>query len=70
MNKIKELRLQKGLTQLYLALKVGVSQQAVAAWEIGNRTPRLSVLRKIADVLGCTISELLEEVPSDEKKAE
>ena len=48
-----------GLTQAALAQKIGVTQQAVASWEAGKTLPRPSMLLRLADVLGCTVDELL-----------
>ena len=38
-EKIKEVRVALGLTQEQFALRLGVSQGAVALWESGSREP-------------------------------
>ena len=49
-----------GLTQKYVAYKVGVSQQAVVRWESGITAPSASHLTKLAKVYECSIEELLD----------
>lgn len=39
-NKLRELRNRKNVTQQELATMLEVSQQLVAAWEVGRSTPR------------------------------
>lgn len=56
---IRKIRRDRDITQEQLANAVGVSQQAVAGWERGLCSPRSSMLPKIADILGCTVDELL-----------
>lgn len=56
---ILEKRLQAGLTQQELSLKLGVRQNTVSQWENGNRVPSVEILPKLADVLNCTIDELV-----------
>jgi len=58
---IKTVRLARGLSQKELAGKVGVDQSAVAQWESGKTAPRFSRLAKIAEVLECSIEELVKE---------
>ena len=58
MNSIGDMRHNKGFSQLMLARLLGVSQQAVAQWEIGKAYPRSETLVKLADALDCTIDEL------------
>ena len=48
------------MSQTTLAEKVGISQSAISMIENGERTPSLGVLLKLADVLGCTVGDLLE----------
>jgi transcriptional regulator with XRE-family HTH domain len=52
MPRIRDLRQAKGLTQLRLARRLGVSQQAVALWEDGARKPSLKMLLRLARTLG------------------
>lgn len=58
MNNIKLFRERNGFSQQMLAGKVGVTQQAVAKWEVGGSYPRGETLICLADALGCTIDEL------------
>lgn len=51
MDKIKELRLNKGLTQLALAKKVGVSVVSIQFWEKNVSTPKKQNLEKLKQVL-------------------
>lgn len=60
MDNIRELRQKQGLSQQQLADKLGVSQQAVAQWENGERKPRTEKLQLLAEILHCTIDELFE----------
>lgn len=63
--KIKEIRLTKGMTQLELAKKLGVSRSTVAMWEAGVNTPNAGKIPEISKALGCErIGELFFE---DEK---
>lgn len=52
-NRIREVRLLKGLTLEQLAEKVGVEHQTVQRWETGERSPsdkKLAVVAKALDV--------------------
>ena len=55
MNKIKELRLSKKLSQQQLAKILFVNQTAVSQWERGATTPNLQLLTKIADYFNVSI---------------
>lgn len=57
-NKIKELRLQLGITQEELANKIGVSYQAVSKWENGVTMPDIQLLPVLSMYFGITIDEL------------
>lgn len=59
MNKLKELREEKKLTQAELAAMVGVTREAVTLWEMGVNFPRTDKLVKIANIFNCTVDELL-----------
>lgn len=63
-KKISSLRKEKGITQMGLADKLGISFQAVSNWERGNTMPDISKLPELAEILDVTIEELL----GDERK--
>lgn len=58
MNYIKELRTKLHLSQIELAKKVNVSQQAIAKWESGISMPRSDKLPLLASALKCSINDL------------
>lgn len=59
--RIRELREAAGLTQTALALRVGVSRQAVNQWELGTTWPSSQLLPVLAATLGCKIEGLYDE---------
>ena len=56
-QRIRELRIRKGITQEKLGQMVGMTAQGVSKWERGA-SPDAELLPKIADVLGVTIDAL------------
>lgn len=56
---ILELRREKGLTQMELADRLGVTDKAVSKWENGRCMPDLSLLKPLCDILDISINELL-----------
>lgn len=62
-EKIKNLRLQKRLSQESLGELLGVSAQAVSKWEQGITSPDISLLPLISDCFGVTIDSLFEGMP-------
>ena len=67
---ITKYRKELGLTQEGLALKLGVTNQAVSKWESGQSCPDISLLPKIADLFGITIDELFYSVEKKLKPQE
>ncbi|GAA0121723.1 hypothetical protein UT300018_10390 [Clostridium faecium] len=59
-DKIKQLRKEKGLTQEELAIKCGLSKNAIWNYENNHRQPDIQTLNKIATALGVSIGDLLE----------
>lgn len=57
---VAQLRKEKGLMQKDLAEKLYVSDKAVSKWERGLSIPDVSLLIPLAEVLGVTVTELLE----------
>lgn len=58
-QKISMLRKDKGITQEGLAERLGVSPQAVSKWENDISCPDITLLPKLAQLLGITVDELL-----------
>lgn len=57
---IATMRKEKGMTQLDLAQKLGVTDKAVSKWERDLSFPDISSLPKLAEELGVSVDELLE----------
>jgi len=57
-KKIKALRLQKGMTQEELAVKLNMSSQAISKWENNVTMPDIQMLPDLSVILGVTIDEL------------
>lgn len=53
-------RLAAGMTQAQLAASVGCAQKDISRWENGSRNPKTDSLQKIAQVLGCTMEDLIQ----------
>ncbi|MCC8072984.1 MAG: helix-turn-helix domain-containing protein [Clostridiales bacterium] len=56
---IAELRKKKGLTQIQLADLLSISNRTVSKWEKGDGFPDITLIPKIAELLGVTADELL-----------
>lgn len=59
-NRIKQLRLQKGITQDALAQTLNISYQTVSKWENGVSMPDIQLLPLIAVYFGCSIDDLFD----------
>ena len=59
MNRIKELRKEKGLSQAELAKVLFVNQTAVSQWERGATMPSPNMLNTLADYFHVTTDYLL-----------
>lgn len=57
-NRIKELRTERGWTQEELAQKVGVSRQAVISIEKYRYTPSLELAFQLAKVFELTVHDI------------
>lgn len=57
---IATLRKEKGMTQLELAEKMGVTDKAVSKWERDLSFPDVSSLPKLAEIFGVSVDELMQ----------
>lgn len=58
-NRIGELRKEKGLSQGELAKKTNLTRQAISLYEIGKRKPSISVIRGLASFFNVTTAYLM-----------
>lgn len=58
-KKLRELRIQEGLTQKELAEKIGSAQSAIHYWESDKQEPSISSLKKICDLFEISADYLL-----------
>ena len=56
---LREIREKKGISQRKVADQIGVSPSAVAQWELGLNNPSMTNVIALADLLGCTLDQLL-----------
>jgi len=58
-NKLKELRVEAGMTQKQLATLVGVTKSVISFYELHERSPSPEVLIKLARIFHVTTDYLL-----------
>lgn len=58
-NHIKKVRKRKGLTQVQLAKKLGISQGRVSEIEHLDYRPTIKTYRRVAKALGCEVKDLI-----------
>ncbi len=61
MKSITHYREQKNMTQQELGEAIGMKQSEISSYESGVKSPRLNVLQAIAEVLGVTVYQLIEQ---------
>lgn len=59
MTSIKKIRELRKMTQSELAERINISTVSLSRYENGVRNPRATELSKMAEVLGCSVDELL-----------
>ena len=71
---IAECRKQRGMTQMQLAEKLGITDKAISKWERGIAMPDSSIMLLLCDILCISVNELLcgerIEMESNEQKNE
>ncbi len=56
-QKIKEFRIQNGLTQQQLGDLLGITSQAISKWEREECYPDITILPELADTIGCKVDD-------------
>lgn len=69
-NMIADLRREKGMTQLELAEKMGITDKAVSKWERDLSYPDISSLAHLAEILGVSVNELMQSKRDESLKKE
>ena len=62
MNRLRELRENAGYSQCSLAARLGLTPPTINRWEHGRACPRLQNLKKLADLYGVSVREMMEAV--------
>jgi transcriptional regulator with XRE-family HTH domain len=65
-SRVAALRVQAGLTQVQLAALIGVTPNTIQNWEKDSGLDQLDRYLKLAELLGCEVSELVEYIPIPE----
>lgn len=58
--RLKELRLQRGMSQLRLAIELNMNQNSISRYETGEREAYYATLIKFADYFNVSVDYLLE----------
>jgi len=58
-ERLRELRLQQGLTQMQLAKLTGISSTAIGHWEIRNREPKIEAVICLAKFFNVTVGYMV-----------
>ena len=56
---LQQIRKGKKMTQQALATRLGVDQTTVSKWEKNETFPRKDTLKQIAEILQCSLDELV-----------
>ena len=59
MNRIKELREEKNMTQIRLSIELDVSQETVSAYEIGKHNPSVKILLRMVELFDASIDYIM-----------
>ncbi len=65
MNRFKELRIKRNITQVDLAKQIDVKQETISAYESSKALPSADALIKIADYLNTSTDYLLGRINDD-----
>ena len=55
---LRQLRAEQNWSQDDVAVRLGISQSAIASWELGRRVPRPARRQRLADLFGVGVGEI------------
>ena len=58
--RLKELRKERGISQLKLAMELNTNQNTISRYETGEREPGINELIRLADYFNVSVDYLLE----------
>lgn len=58
-NRIKDLRIEKRITQLQLSIELGVTQETISAYEHNRHLPSLSALIKMSEIFDASMDYIM-----------
>ena len=58
-NRLKELRMENNLTLIELGKQLMMKNSTLSQYETGKREPSIETLKNIAQVLDCTVDNLI-----------
>lgn len=59
-DNIRRLRISKKLEQKELAKMLDVSNKTVSSWECGRTEPKIGMIEKMAEIFGCSKTDLID----------
>jgi len=65
--RLKELRKEKGISQLKLAMDINTNQNTISRYETGEREPGINELIKLANYFDVSIDYLLEQTDNPKR---
>lgn len=69
-NRVKSVRTERGMPLSVLARRAGVARQTLYTIEEGGASATVGVMRRVADVLGVSLSDIFDVPSEDESIAE
>lgn len=58
-DRLREMRIQRNISQAELGEAIGMSQATVTSWENGTRKPTIETIVQLAQFFGCSTDYLL-----------
>lgn len=67
-QRIRQIRMEKGMSQTDLALAMDTTKNVISKWELGDRVIRLDNLYRLSDVLEVSPSSFIQDTEAQQKE--